>query len=171
MVGSKSNKILIYVFVLVIIVAIILYYRYYGCNTTPGFQCTGFSSPFLGPPCVAISGYYCLNATYSHNNGNIIVWVGQNTRKMWYYANFVFVPQGTAINSSGIPIISFNAPTANIAYSLLSSGKVVNVYLPNTGSVNIGRSTMGTIWAQYTTQPTSNKTQYVQLAGLKLNAS
>ncbi|MGD0729412.1 MAG: hypothetical protein ABR981_05030 [Candidatus Micrarchaeaceae archaeon] len=167
MVNKKIKKEYYILFIVLIIVIILVAYFYVSAYGK-------FNSEPVGlPSCIALSGYLCQNATYNYTNGNILVWLGQDTKQTWYSANFVFVPQGTTTNTSGLPMISFSSSPANTLYNSLglSVNKVVNVYLPDTGPVNPGHTTVGTIWVQYTTQPRSNQTSYTEIAELKLNAS
>jgi hypothetical protein len=145
------------------------------------------SSNLLGTACIASSGYLCSNPSYGHGTlgttpwpaGNIIVTVGQNTGTSWATANFVFVPDGTALTASGVPNINFNgvAPTpANTMYSAtgLISGEQVTISLPvNTlasgSTVSVGTPATGSIWALYTTS--GGTAQYVQIATLNIKAS
>jgi hypothetical protein len=148
------------------------------------------SSNLLGSACIASSGYLCQTPTYVHGTvasgstaGNILVTLGQNTGTNWATANFVFVPSGTALTSSGLPSIRFNAtaPTAaNTAYAGtgLISGQQVQIYLPNNAlgslpsppTVAVGTAATGAIWAQYTTASNPNA-QYVQVATINIKAS
>ena len=144
-------------------------------------------SGILGNACVASSGFLCQNPVYSHSNGEIFATLGQNVGTNWASANFIFVPQGTAI-SSGLPLLisSQAAVTVNgndiyggggsIGTGVMS-GQTVQVWLPvntiststSTGSVNIGVPATGAIWAQYTTS--SKIVQYVQIATINIKAS
>jgi hypothetical protein len=140
------------------------------------------SNSFANNACIATPGFLCTNPVYSHSNANIIVTLGQNTGTSWTSANFVFVPQGTPYDSTGIPAISFNSSPANTSFSVrgMASGSTAQVYLPVNSipiPVIVGTPIMGTIWAQYSYLSSSQGiTQvqgpaYVQLAAINMKAS
>jgi len=140
------------------------------------------SSNLLGTACIASSGYLCSNPSYGHGTlgtypaGNIVVTVGQNTGTSWTTANFVFVPDGTSLTSSGVPNIAFTAYPANTQYATagLISGQQVTIDLPVSGltaasTISVGTPTTGSVWAYYTTS--SGTPSYVQVATLNVKAS
>ena len=129
-----------------------------------------------GNTCIAVPGYLCLNPSYSHSNGNIIVTIGQSTGAPWSAVNTVFVQQGIGY-TNGIPSISFNSFPANtlLSGSGLTSGAYQTYYLPATGPVNVGTAISGAIWVQYTTMAyiggqQQSESGYVQIASLNLKA-
>jgi len=170
----KKRAVVYSIIIIIVLAVLIVYYlSKVSCQSVPGFYCNGVTTnPFLGPDCFALSGYYCQNATYNHNNGNIVVSLGENTGTNWTSANFVFVASGSSLNSYGIPNISFSSPTANTLYYTigLKTGQKVSLYLPYTGSVNKGVTAAGDIWVKYI-MVGANTATYVQIASLKLNAS
>jgi hypothetical protein len=142
------------------------------------------SSNLLGTACIASSGYLCSNPSYGHGTlgttgwpaGNIIVTVGQNTGTQWATANFVFVPDGTPLTSSGVPNTVFTGSPANTVYNSIGliSGQQVTISLPvsnlNAAStVSVGTPATGSIWAYYTTS--AGVGQYAQIATLNIKAS
>lgn len=134
-----------------------------------------------GSACIAVPGFLCSGAIYSHSDANIIVQLGQNTGQSWVSASFVFVPQGTSF-VNGVPDISFNSVPANteLATSGLVSGGIATLYLPVNGvalPVNVGTPVSGTIWVQYSYMVSSGGVsqiegpEYVQIASLNLKAA
>ena len=135
--------------------------------------------------CVASSGYLCQSPTYSHTTGQLLVSVGQNTGTAWTAANFVFVPQGSAV-TAGVPTPLFAANTnvnTNALYkgTSLSTGQTLVLSLPVNGvSTNsmaalatplaIGTSATGTVWVQYQTS-SGGPLQYAQIATINVKAS
>ncbi|MDE1870990.1 MAG: hypothetical protein KGI06_01995 [Candidatus Micrarchaeota archaeon] len=131
--------------------------------------------------CIATPGFLCKTPIYSHSDANIIVTIGQSTGTSWTSANIVFVPQGTP-NVNGVPSISFNSTPANTMLSVqgMPTGATETLYLPVnsiTFPVSIGTVEVGTIWAEYYYQVTSQGIEqtygpaYVQIASLNLKAS
>jgi hypothetical protein len=146
----------------------------------------------LGTACIASSGYYCGQVTYSHTTGLISLTIGQNTGQNWVTANMIFVPQGAPMSAAGIPNV-FAAPLTGVLaapnqYDVIlswvsgeqitlnnaASGTASSDLSPNLGAPvttnPVGQSAAGTIWVAYTT--TSGGTvQYAQIASLTLKAT
>jgi hypothetical protein len=167
--NKNSNKILKIIVVPIIAIFLIIVGLLITLNRP------GFSVPGLGPSsCIAISGYYCQNAIYSHMIAKIFVTIGENTGTNWTSANFIFVPQGNFFNNE-MPWLSFNSYPVNDSYSKigLNSGQQVTISLPIKGvsvSVPIGTSVQGSIWVQYAIAQNS-MTQYAEMATISIKAS
>lgn len=158
--------------ILVIVIVLVLMLVYFTLRSmyvgNPG------ALPLL---CTPKSEYICQRIGYFHGGataGNIIVQLGQNTGAIWTGTNFIFVPEGTTF-TNGIPNIggpAFSSYPANTTFATnpLQSGENVTVYLPATGSVQVGTPLTGTIWATYTTTPGGVVT-YTQMATLNIKAS
>ncbi len=135
-----------------------------------------------GSECIESPGYLCSGAIYQHSDANIVVTIGQSTGINWVGANFVFVPEGTPFNVSGVPMIKFTTSPANTVYSKsqINSGQFVSLTLPANSvpfPVDVGTSITGGIWASYTYyQSNQGITQlegpkYVQVAAINLKAT
>lgn len=165
----ENKKIILFslVILIVIVISLIILYSYYS-NYDMTLPRSGL------PACIANSGYLCQNPIYNHNNGYIIVIVGQDVGSNWTTAKFVFVPAGKRIINLTPPTLFTKYP-ANTFYSTtgLISGQAVNISLQvnNTNaSVAVGTLAEGSIWAQYTT--TNNQTlQYVKMAIINVKAN
>jgi uncharacterized membrane protein (UPF0136 family) len=131
--------------------------------------------------CIPDSEFICQMPVYNHLSGRIIVTIGQNTGSNWTSANFVFVPQGTLAHqiyqpvNAFIPNVSFISYPANATYGYigLKSGqqKQISLQVDNINPpVPIGTATMGSIWAEFTTQGYSTP-QYTEIANLNTKAT
>lgn len=127
----------------------------------------------MGNKCIANPYFYCVNAFYNHQNGDIELVLGQNTGINWTSVNFVFVHEGTALNN-GMPEISFISYPANTMYAKngTKSGEALNISLPvkNNVSVKVGTTAVGFIWVKYIKENNSTP-QYTQIASINIRAS
>lgn len=162
---NKRNLLLIFGILIMALIVLFVVVNYNSVGTVPSSSCE------------ANKGFVCSTSpTYSNETGSILVAVAQNTGQTWYSANFVFVPQGTPINSTGIPEISFNSYPANTTYSaneLVSEQTIVTLHLPVRGvaaPVKMGTLATGELWVEYTTS-INGTPQYVQMATLNIKAS
>ena len=131
--------------------------------------------------CIASPGFLCSGALYSHSDANIIVTLGQETGNNWIAANFVFVPEGTPMNSNGVPAVFQTQSAVNtlLESSGMQSGGEQNLYLPVNSiamPVDIGTPILGSIWVEYTYAYSSSGVyhtgvSYAQIATLNLKAS
>ena len=124
-------------------------------------------SPSLA--CIAASGYYCNNLVYNHSNGNMTMQIGQNAGINWTSANFVFI---LASENQNNPEIYFDSANVNMTYSKtgLDQARIVNLRLPVSGPVALGKIASGGLWVQYTT--IENQTsRYVQIATINVKAT
>jgi len=104
-------------------------------------------STSTGSSCTAQQDFTCQSASYSYSNGNITLFVAQNTGSNWSVATIIFVP-GDAQYSGGVPVVSWSNGT--VINGGLAVGKTVMAELrvPG-GKIPVGSTVSGDIWAQY----------------------
>ena len=118
--------------------------------------------------CVALTNYLCSNAFLSNATGNLTIQLGQNTGLNWSNVYFIFIPTGTPINSSGVPILSFNKLDAAYNSSLPTGSELIDTLPATAPGIKKGTRINGYIWAKYSTD--NQSIHYVEVAVLNVKA-
>lgn len=156
---SKRNLIIFGVVVLVVIIIFLLIFILGQFN--PGAEPNN--------SCRAYPSYFCNNAFLKSTTSNLELQLGQNTGKNWTNIYFVFVPEGTQANTSGVPEISFIQPNATYL-SNMGVGAIVtlNLTVAKQGTLEKGQQVIGSIWAKYMLNDTN---QYAEIATINIKVS
>lgn len=150
-------------------------------NTTSSaaFYINRTAIAFSNTGCIGTSASYsCQNVIYSRVLANIIVVLGQDTGSNWATANFIFVPNGQAYNTGGLPVTLTTAGIAAGGNTIsakrgMAMHTPIAVTLPVNGIspfISVGTPATGTIWAQYTTVQNSTF-QYAKMALVNTKAT
>ncbi len=152
---NKSNILYLILLAFVIIFLTVILPRWLYVGTSP---------PDTGN-CLANYGYKCLYWIYAGASGNVTVTIGQNTGIKWATAKIYFVPQGSQVNYSGVPVLlSTGILSGNIIADGLASGSTARVTLPMSSPKTApGVVNSGTIWAVYSTS-FGGSTYYAKIA-------
>ena len=133
-----------------------------------------FNNP-LGSTCIASEGYTCQINQYSATTGNIVVTIGQDSGSTWTSANIVFVNNSaqSAVTASGLSsaqLTPMPSGDANTLANGLPSSVTTTVTLPASGTVRVGSSISGYIWASYSTGTSNGATIQAQVAQITVKA-
>ncbi len=114
---------------------------------SPEFNCTVSTNPVYTGPVYGFSD----NKTTIMNGTFISFMLGQDSGSTWNNVAVAYVPKGTALNSSGIPEVPFNA-SDSVNWPQMSSGNggsasTLFVNLPVSGVSNGEFS--GSLWTKY----------------------
>ncbi len=104
------------------------------------FLLQGVNTSYAPQGCVAMTGFYCQNATYG--SGTLTFTFGQATGSSWTNAAVHFVPAGSSLSS--------NSPSGTIGNVLSGQTVPVAIQIPPAVSGNsTGTALIGTLYATY----------------------
>lgn len=102
--------------------------------------------------CVAGPGFSCSNIFYSHSTNQLLATIGQSTGATWAASIFAYVPAGTSVLASGVPVSVFsyrNYQNESNPGPLTSGQKTTTTFTLGNVPANTGTVAVGSIWACY----------------------
>lgn len=115
----------------------------------------GFFSTVSTTTCQPQAGFRCQGLLYSHTTGNVVATIAQAEQTTWYTTNVIFVQQQASSAPPASYFTASNEQMVTISFGINQPEQmnfpVLNANGIQVGPVNVGTSSSGYVWAQYTT--------------------